>query len=346
MYSNSRREVLRNLAAFSAVGCLSHGPLAIKELSLATAPPSLPPVTANDFYLILTGAWLLSFDLVPGKVCAVTTDFKAMHKYDFLKSSDSSAKPQSIEINDISKPYMVSVNGYTPADSSQTLVKDMVSAKQGLIFQKVTTDLSTTSSLRIVEADLPTYIHPAAVLSGVSITIDPHISQIAGPTTLPSAYILIYSGNWTSANVTSPDASQSNLSYQSGSPSHVRFRVCPTGTCDSIPSTVDCTMVANEEQHNHDVFLSLLRLLTIPSGLVTDIQFPTCTQGNPYLCIAKGEDQSVTNNEVGLPDTPQPCTAAKEKAKSKKSPNTHTDQFNIAYANLHNCAASGMIVGS
>lgn len=316
----SRRHILRALGAASAAGALSFTMPGCKKGSQQASPKV---VTPNDLYLIFPGSWLFCFE--NGRINALTTNFDD-HTYDFGMSLPSGQPRATIEVD---QTYTVDVSGYTPASSSQALFTDMKSASQGLLFTGVTRNQGATSGLRTISLPMPSEIHPAALIKGVAIGIDPSITQIPSIVQWPAALALIYSG-WTFATVTSSDQGQSTVRLSPGQPTHLSFRTCLKSRCDTpLGCVLDCKQIAADIDHAQKVFKSMMDLLVFPTGKPSPtLTFPPCTPGTGGMggtfdvSIDPGKDPDIQKSEIGMPVE---C---------------------IQFGSLHNCAAGVGIVGA
>jgi hypothetical protein len=312
----TRRRILRDLGVASAAGAASVLLPGCKKKTKATVP--------SDLYLILPGSWLFCFE--DGGINAVTTDLSG-HTYDFGLSPPQNQTRVPIEKD---QTYTVAVSGYMPAPNSQALVTDMKNASQGIVFSNVTRDRAKTSGLRTIKLPMPSKIHPAALLKGVSIGIDPAISQIPSIQQWPAALALIYSGGWSSVSVTSSDANQSTVTVSPDQHNHLSFRTCQTSKCgDPGCGGIDCKQIEADVTHAHMVFDSLMTLLQFPNGKSgPTITFPQCVPdasgvgGTFNVTVDRGADYNIDTSEIGMPARCQ------------------------LFGHLHNCAAGAGIVGS
>lgn len=318
MSSYSRRQVIRDLGIASAAGILS-----------ATAPgygqkikSTGTTISPSDLYLIFPGAWLCCFE--NGGINVVTTDFTE-HTYDLGISLPSGQPRMPIEKG---ATYSVSVAGYTPAANSQAIVASMKSGSQGLIFANAQRKSSIPAGLRAISLPIPSAIHPAALLSGITIGIDPSITQIPNIQHWPAALAFIYSG-WTSASVTSSDTTQPVVTLNSGPITHLSFRTCLTAKCNMpLNCAIDCTEIAADVAHAQIVFKSMMDLLDLGVKPEPTLKFPDCTSGPTGaggtwgVSIDPGSDPNIDRSEIGMP--------------------VECGHF----ANLHNCAAGVGIVGA
>ena len=254
----------------------------------------------------------------------VTTDF-ADHTDDLGISWPSGQPRMPIEKG---STYTVSVAGYTPAANSQALVASMKSDSQGLIFTNVKRLSSMPAGLRTISLPMPSAIHPAALLSGIAINVDPSITQIPSIQSWPAALAFIYSG-WTSASVTSSDTTQPVVTLNSGPITHLSFRTCLTAKCNMpLNCAIDCTEIAADVAHAQIVFKSMMDLLDLGAKSAPTLKFPGCTPGPTGaggtwgVSIDPGSDPNIDKSEVGMP--------------------VECGHF----ANLHNCAAGVGIVGA
>lgn len=344
MHVQSRRQILRNLSLLSAANAFRFPALGLHTM-LQSPASNISNPDKNDLYILLTGSWVMSFDQANQKLLAISTHNDG-HTYDYSVPLDPKSKPEAIGKD---KTYHLDVTGHT-ANDSQTLIGEMRDAGLGFLFKNVElADLSTRRDLRRIELPIPTYVRAAAIVYGITINISPAISQIQQPIGLPSALVLIYSGAAWNATVTSP-ASGKRSFQRSGSSTHIRFRVCPSLSCGHLPTRTRCSDVSPVEAHNREVFKDMLKLLKFPPGTpMPNITFPACLQGNPnddtQLYVDRGPDQNLADWEVGLPAKPSPASIAAPPNLSPQ-PLSQGSEANIFFGNLHNCAASGMVVGS
>ncbi|HKF47581.1 MAG TPA: hypothetical protein VKB38_09515 [Terracidiphilus sp.] len=331
----ARRTVLQNLGWLSAAGAFGHSVLGCRLAK--PAPAIAAPHDKNDLYLIFTGAWIMSFE--GNMVRMITADFDK-HTYDYVKNPVQGASTTTIDAN---AKYEVVVDSPPNTTSAKNLVKPMADLQQGFIFNDAVSlnfiDLPQSyQNLRSILVPMPTAIAADAIVSGMKVYADKSTIQSTAINSWPSAFALVYSG-WKSVKIRK-DGVDGDPTY-SGSMTHYRFRVCPDGHCDpdkACPSSHTCREVDMQETHNSMAFDTLIGMLTFAAEQNGEprykpaISFPTCVmnQGtiDPKLTVSRGsEKDNISNFEVGMPD-------------SAKGP------ICILYANLHNCAASGLIVNA
>lgn len=312
----TRRRIIRDLGVTSAAGAAS--------VVLPGWKKGTTTAASGDLYLIFPGSWLFSFE--NGGISAFTTHFTD-HIYDFGISPPKDQKRAPIEKG---HSYGVAVAGNPMASTPQALVADMIKASQGFIFKNVNRNQAVTSDLRTIVLPLPSAIHPAALIKGVTIDIAPNISQIPSIGQWPAALALIYSGGWTSVSITDKNTNQVVMTVSADQHNHVSFRTCQTTKCDKVLGcAIDCTEIKADVQHAHLVFNSIMTLLRFPDGVSTPtITFPPCIPnvgsagGTFAVTVDPGADSSIGVSEIGMQ---RQCGR---------------------FGNLHNCAAGAGIIGA
>jgi hypothetical protein len=350
MQTMSRRTVLRDLGWLAAAGTIAAPPLwSGNNHLLLPGTGTLPPPTASDLFLIFTGAWILSFDQDGQHINMLTPDCDD-HIYDYSVNPVAQPKPTPVTIPP-GQSYEVTVQGFNSASDPSTLIQDMVNNNEGLIFykDKVTLNTNNQVNLRRVKLPMPSYIHTDALVSGHKINnLDPSVSRVPSPVAVPTVYALIYSGAWQSATIKDSNGNSVPISpcvqVSSSCSNHVRFRVCQKGFCDTpnptqCDSKIDCAKLTLQEEHARMVFCMLMGMLDFPDGIPKpSISFTPCSDQNANLKVCKGKDKYITPDEVGMPSASCiDCGLHPLHTATNKS---------IFYANLHNCASAGIIVGA
>jgi hypothetical protein len=325
MTSYSRRRILRDFGALSATAAIARSSLArTVGLQVGKWPP---PSSSNDLYIIFSGPWLFWMNN-DGTIQALTIDYPN-HFYTFFDSLIKPYVPTDIDPNN---RYTLTVPGSIPAPSKHALIDPMTTASQGLIYNgNVSLIGSNNSGVRSITVPTPTWILPAALMTGVQFDYDPNSTYNQKIVEWPSALLFIYSG-WSNVHLANQtDASvldRSNVNK----PAHIEFNIQPI---DSSTSACDDT------GHAPDYFAQLMKLLKFSNGKCPSITIPPCSQGQNPISVRRGDDPNVGCDELGLgatcSNTPHPLLMAHQ---AKSAFHQHKP-----FVQLVNCAAGHGGVG-
>lgn len=318
----SRRQVLQavgstslaTLASIPGSGCKQE-----PQASASNIDPSL--------YLIFAGAWVFYFG---DKTLTATTVHCSDHGYD-MGVSWPDAQPRMMLGKD--HTYTVTVKGsYNPAPPVGMLLKPLLDSGEGLILNGNRCKPTIPAGGRTVCLPLPSSISQAGLISPVTINVDPMLLQ-KPVKKWPAALVLVYSGNWDRAIIESCDDTEPTVSIKAGDLkySHLSFRTYVASEANEEPDCkVDCAKLNRAIAHASDVIrASMTDILGLQNPPQNPVGFPSCSSAaagqsdNWQVLIERGPNTNIEYPEIGMPETP--C---------KK------------FANLHNCAAGTMIVGT